>query len=327
MGEESSIFVADSRVLVRQGIRALLREYPDLKVIDGASTVGEVLEKCRALQPDIVLLDADLPSELPEPTFISHSSAVTPSHRLPDDQVLELDGLAPLHSRRREGLVAARRIRDELPGIKVILLTSQEERFDLVYEAICAGAVGLVTMRSEVGVLVAVVRSVAMGQACITIGSLTSLLKVIGNQEPGDLDRHGPPEGSLLSEREEAVLELVSQGKTNREIAQALYISESTVRSHLHNLLDKLQLSNRVQAATYALTLKKRKKQGMAAASNGHTDSEAYALPTPGQRVSPNGTMSDRSSSVKSAPIGRSGGWSASVGSERPDPFRVTRAS
>jgi len=226
MRNVSRVLIADDHALFRQGIHALLRDNLDLHVVGEAANDVELLEKSRQLHPDVVLIDAELPAT--------------------------------------DGLQATRQIRDELPETKVIVLSIKDDCPELVYSAIKAGALGFVTKTSEIGELIGAIRAVASGQASIATGSLTSLVTVLGSSE---LVERGMGESleEKLTEREEEVLDLVTQGHSNREIASLLCISESTVRSHLHNILDKLHLSNRVQAATYALTSKRRR----AARSNG----------------------------------------------------------
>jgi RNA polymerase sigma factor (sigma-70 family) len=208
------VLIADDHALFRQGIHALLKDHPDLQVVGEATSGAEALEKSRQLQPHVILIDAELPST--------------------------------------DGLQATRLIKAEVQDTRVIVLSVKDDCPELVYSAIKAGALGFVTKTSEIGDLIAAIRSVANGQASIATGSLTSLVTSLGNSDLAE--RHSDSLEEALTEREQEVLDLVTQGHSNREIASLLCISESTVRSHLHNILDKLHLSNRVQAATYALT-------------------------------------------------------------------------
>lgn len=229
MSRTHRVLIADDHALFRQGIHALLRDHPDLQVVGEASSGAEALEKSRQLQPHVVLIDAELPST--------------------------------------DGMQATRQIKAEIQDIRVIILSVKDDCPELVYSAIKAGALGFVTKTSEIGDLISAIRSVANGQASIATGSLTSLVTVLGNSDLAE--RHADSPEEALTEREQEVLELVTQGHSNREIASLLFISESTVRSHLHNILDKLHLSNRVQAATYALRSQHRQR----------------ALPKPSTRV------------------------------------------
>jgi DNA-binding NarL/FixJ family response regulator len=138
----------------------------------------------------------------------------------------------------------------EIPTTKIVILTGDSNDPNLVYQAIRAGARGYVSQDSQIDDLVEAIHLVAQGQAVLAPQSLTSLVDLITHPKmPAECDRIG----DRLTTREHEVLELVSKGITNREIARRLFVSESTVRSHIHNILDKLQLSNRVQAAAFVL--------------------------------------------------------------------------
>lgn len=141
-------------------------------------------------------------------------------------------------------------LRRDLPSVRVIVLTADSNDPNLVYQAVRAGARGYVSQDSEVDDLVKAIRLVAQGQAVLAPQSLTSLVDLI-TQPQSPIERARVAHQLTLRERE--VLELVAKGITNREIARRLFVSESTVRSHIHNILDKLQLENRVQAATFVL--------------------------------------------------------------------------
>ena len=97
------------------------------------------------------------------------------------------------------------------------------------------------------------IRQVAQGQLFLSPTALRSLVDTVASRTDGPANQNHTASVDELSPREEEVLELVALGHTNREIADRLVISESTVRSHLHNILDKLQLTNRVQAAAFAI--------------------------------------------------------------------------
>ena len=133
----------------------------------------------------------------------------------------------------------------------VVLLTADGVDADLVYQAIRAGVRGFVSQQSGIDDLVKAIRLVAQGQAVLPPQSLDRLIDFIA-QPPGTTGTRSVDE--RLSAREWEVLNLVARGSTNREIARNLFISESTVRSHIHNILEKLDLTNRVQAAAFVLS-------------------------------------------------------------------------
>ncbi|HEX5416828.1 MAG TPA: response regulator transcription factor [Chloroflexota bacterium] len=135
------------------------------------------------------------------------------------------------------------------PSARVIVLGPTDEDAELVYQSVRAGALGYVSQDDEILDLVEAIRQVARGQAILAPRSLACLLETIASHELSP--RQAPPH--QLSEREQEVLRLVADGRSNREIAELLFLSESTVRSHIHNIFGKLQLTNRVQAARFVL--------------------------------------------------------------------------
>lgn len=148
------------------------------------------------------------------------------------------------------GLEATRRIKEALPYVKIIMLTVSEEDQNL-FEAIKSGAQGYLLKKIEPRELFAMVKGVVHGDAPISSAMAAKILGEFARQAR----RTAPPRqpGADLSPREKEVLELVTQGKSNKEIAGALAIAENTVKNHLKNILEKLHLENRVQAATFAL--------------------------------------------------------------------------
>ncbi len=148
------------------------------------------------------------------------------------------------------GLEATRRIKEALPYVKIVMLTVSEEDQNL-FEAIKSGAQGYLLKKIEPQELFAMLRGVVQGDAPISRAMAGKILAEFARQAR----RPAPtaPAGAHLSAREREVLELVTQGKSNKEIAAALAIAENTVKNHLKNILEKLHLENRVQAATFAL--------------------------------------------------------------------------
>ncbi len=149
-----------------------------------------------------------------------------------------------------DGLEATRRITAELAQVKIVILTFTEEDQNL-FEAIKSGAQGYLLKNLEPQELVEMLRGVFRGEAPISQGTAAKILAEFARQpqETALAVRHG----ALLTGREREVLGLVAGGATNREIATHLGISPSTVKNHLQNILEKLHLENRVQAAAFAL--------------------------------------------------------------------------
>ena len=148
------------------------------------------------------------------------------------------------------GLEATRRIKEALPYVKIVILTVSEEDQNL-FEAIKSGAQGYLLKKIEPQELFAMLKGVVQGDAPISRAMATKILREFALQARQTAAPSSP--AANLSPREKEVLDLVTQGKSNKEIAAALAIAENTVKNHLKNILEKLHLENRVQAATYAL--------------------------------------------------------------------------
>ena len=149
-----------------------------------------------------------------------------------------------------DGLEATRRITRELPQVGVVILSVADDDQSL-FEGLKAGAHGYLLKTIEPRAFLNTLRQVARGEAPISRGMATRLIGEFARQ--AQRAAPAPAPGSGLSEREKEVLELVAQGKSNKEIAAALSIADNTVKNHLKNILEKLHLANRVQAATFAL--------------------------------------------------------------------------
>ena len=208
------LLIVDDHNLFRQGLTRILEDYPQLNVVGQAADGGEALAMVDTLQPDVVLMDLNMP-------------------------VLS-------------GPDATRRLSASHPATPVIILTVSERDADL-FDDIKAGARGYLLKNVGMAELLDAVQRVHAGEAIIAPAMAGHLLnefrKVAG---PGSAETL-PVEVDDLSEREVEVLRLVAQGLPNREIADALSLSEHTVKSHLANILAKLHLRSRAHAAAYAV--------------------------------------------------------------------------
>lgn len=151
-----------------------------------------------------------------------------------------------------DGLAATRQLKAEMPYVRIMMLTVSETDEDL-FEAIKAGASGYLLKNVDPETLVASVLQVQRGEVPIAPTMAVKILRELA----------APPEASVqaLTARERQVLELLAGGKANKEIAFTLKISENTVKNHLRNILEKLHLQNRVQAALYAVRMGLAEKQ------------------------------------------------------------------
>jgi two-component system, NarL family, response regulator DevR len=171
------------------------------------------------------------------------TEAVEMVGRLQPDLVL-MDVRLPDQS----GITACQQVRQRWPAVQVLMLTSFADE-DLVLDAINAGAAGYVLKQLGNDDLLRAVRAVGRGDAVLDPTVTRQLLARVRRAEH---EAHGAAFHDL-SERELAVLALVAEGQTNAEIAEALILSEKTVRNHVSTILEKLELTNRIEAATYAV--------------------------------------------------------------------------
>lgn len=208
MDKPIRVLLADDHNVVRGGIRALIESEEGIEVIDEAADGVEAVLKARSLDPDVILLDLQMP--------------------------------------RKTGIEAIEEIKQENPTAKILVLTSYSDD-DKVFAAIKAGALGYLLKESSTQELIQAIRDVYHGES--------SLHPIIARKLIRELNRPSllPPADEPLTEREVEVLILVARGLPNQDIANSLYISERTVRTHVSNMLSKLHLANRTQAALYAL--------------------------------------------------------------------------
>lgn len=169
------------------------------------------------------------------------AEAIVMAKSLHPDLIL-LDMVMP----RKNGLEAIEEIKQDNPNARILVLTSFDDD-DRVFSAIKAGALGYLLKDSSPQQLIQAIHDVHQGRSSL---HPTVALKVIRElSQPSDL----PPTEDPLTERELETLRLIAQGMTNQEISEALTISERTVGKHVSNILEKLHLANRTQAALYAL--------------------------------------------------------------------------
>lgn len=154
-----------------------------------------------------------------------------------------------------DGLQATRVIKQILPQTKIVMLTASDDD-EYLFEAIKIGAQGYLLKDLELYQLLDLLDSISKGEAILSSAMATKIFRELNREgQRGNQPEEGPDE---LTEREKTILKYVSQGLMNKEIAETLSISENTVKIHLRNILEKLHLKNRIQAAVYAV------RQGLA---------------------------------------------------------------
>jgi DNA-binding NarL/FixJ family response regulator len=148
------------------------------------------------------------------------------------------------------GIEATRRIRNAHPGTKIVVLTVSEDEEDL-FAAVRAGATGYLLKEVSIDEVAGAVRAVARGQAVVTPSMASKLLGEFNILSRRVDAQHG--DAPRLTDREVEVLRLVAKGMSNKDIANELVIAQNTVKNHVRNILEKLQMKSRMEAAMYAV--------------------------------------------------------------------------
>lgn len=206
------VLIVDDHTLFRKGLIGLLQQQKGIEVAGEAKDGEEGIRLATTLKPDLILMDVNMPT--------------------------------------CNGIQATKAIRDALPETGIIMLTVSEEDDDL-FAAVKAGARGYLIKNVEPDQLVKAIHLLVKGEAVIPHGMASKLL----NEFSAISRKSAAPEASdlkPLTEREKEILQTLAKGYSNKEIANELCISEHTVKIHLKNILKKLHMNNRIQAAVYA---------------------------------------------------------------------------
>lgn len=206
------ILLVDDQHLIRQGLKALLELEPDLEVVGEGENGQMAIALVASLQPDVVLMDIRMPL---------------------------MDGVA-----------ATRAINQQFPGTKVLVLTTFDDD-QYVAEALRCGAMGYLLKDTPSEELAVAIRSVYRGYTQLGPGLVEKIMAQLPMTAAPN-SASPPPSWDELTPREQEVLRLIAKGASNREIAKSLYISEGTVKNHVTNILNSLNLRDRTQAAIFA---------------------------------------------------------------------------
>jgi DNA-binding NarL/FixJ family response regulator len=207
--------IVDDHALFRRGLEMVLEEEPDIELVGQASDGTEAVEKAAESLPDIVLMDIRMP--------------------------------------RSSGIEACRAMKEAAPSAKIVILTISDEEEDL-FEAIRAGASGYLLKDIPLDEVADAVRAVYGGQSLINPSMAAKLLtEFAALARRDDEERAQELPAPRLTEREMQVLKLVARGMNNRDIAKELFISENTVKNHVRNILEKLQIHSRMEAVMVAV--------------------------------------------------------------------------
>ena len=210
-----SVVLADDQALMRMGFRMVLEAEEDIAVVGEASDGTSALAQAKALHPDVILMDVRMPG--------------------------------------MNGIEATERIAQECPGTRVLILTT----FDLdeyAFAGLRAGASGFLLKDTRPAELAEAIRTVASGEAVVSPRITQRMLEMFATSLPnsGTPAQASDPRIDSLTPREKEILMLMSQGMSNAEIAEHLVVSATTVKTHVGNVLAKLDVRDRVQAVVVA---------------------------------------------------------------------------
>jgi len=210
------VMIADDHPIVREGLRKLLLLEDDIDVVGEACDGRDLLDKASESLPDVILLDLRMPN---------------------------LDGLGARQTLQHTGSKA-----------RVIILTASEDKNEFV-QAMKLGCSGIVLKQTSADLIVKSIRKVYGGEIWLDSNTTAAVMRQFASPldggTGGSLGR--VRERSPLSNREREIVGLVAQGYKNKEMAEKMFISEQTVKNHLHNIFDKLGVSDRLELALYAI--------------------------------------------------------------------------
>ena len=213
------VLIADGQPIVLEGLRSILGKQPIIEIVGEAIDGLDVIEKVVLLEPDVVLLDLKLP--------------------------------------RVDGLTVIRSIQTRVPKSRVILFATADSKEECV-EAMKLGCSGILHKDVSTALIEKSIMKVHAGEIWLDSNTTAAVMRQFAS--PADAvasSLHGngkaPRERAQLSQREREIIVLIAQGYKNKEIAEKMFITEQTVKNHLHNVFDKLGVSDRLELALYAI--------------------------------------------------------------------------
>jgi two-component system nitrate/nitrite response regulator NarL len=210
------VFVVDAHPIVLEGLRCVLSNHSDIQVVGESCDGAEAVEKAVELQPDIILLDLDVP--------------------------------------RAQGLTLVRILQSRVPHSKIILFTTGSHRSEFV-EAMKLGCSGILLKEGPVALIEKSIRRVYAGEVWLDSTTTAAVIRQFAAPSEAAAHHNGKPQRdrAQLSQREREIIVLIAQGYKNKDIAEKMFITEQTVKNHLHNVFDKLGVSDRLELALYAI--------------------------------------------------------------------------
>ena len=217
---EIRVLIAEDQQLVRRAFSTMLSIEPDIKIVAQAADGAEAIQLARQWRPDIVLMDLQMP--------------------------------------RVGGIGAMKRILEDVPGARIIVLTTFDTD-ELVFEAISAGAHAYLLKDSNEAEILETIRAVHAGQSRLSPKVAGKVMDEFRRQRPSGVAalNDDEPDDEPLTDREEKVLALVAKGRSNRDIAETVFLAEGTVKNYVSKIMEKLHVASRTELAIKALKRKK----------------------------------------------------------------------
>jgi two-component system nitrate/nitrite response regulator NarL len=211
------VLIADGHPIVLEGLRTVLNQQTSIQVVGEAADGMEAIEKAVSLDPDVVMMDLRMP--------------------------------------RVDGLTVLRSIHTRAPRSKVILFSGADNKDEFV-EAMKLGCSGILSKESAVSLIERSISKVYAGEIWLDSNTTAAVIRQFASpaEFPSPANNgKSSRERAQLSQREREIIILIAQGYKNKEIAEKMFITEQTVKNHLHNVFDKLGVSDRLELALYAI--------------------------------------------------------------------------
>jgi len=211
------VLIADSHPVVREGLAVILAKEPDITVVGEAQDGVEALDLVNSTNPDVLLMELNLP--------------------------------------RLNGLGVLRNLNMQSARVKVILFTGSESKEDFM-EAVKLNCAGILMKHSPVSLIAKSIRKVNEGEIWLDANTTAAVIRQFAAPDftaPQQANPKATRDRAQLSQREKEIIVLIAQGYKNKEIAEKMFITEQTVKNHLHNIFDKLGVSDRLELALFAI--------------------------------------------------------------------------